>query len=344
MKAIVCDGPESILIDEVDERKPKIHEKIVEPIYGSICGSDIAIAQFHGKKYPGVNPTKENPIILGHEWSGMFNGKLVSSGANIACHGLARFPACKNCTIGRDDQCYDRNRIGFEMPGAFVERMPFPESSIYYAPNGLSAKDACQTEPVSVSVGAVSLLGEVNGEKNVLVYGVGAIGLYALQYSKVMGANNVFAVDISDFRLDLAKKLGADRIINAKNENPVDVILDETNNNGVEVALECTGCPPAFNQTLKSTARLGTVVIVSIYGKELTIDAPFKDMTDKGLTIKNARLSPGNSVRTAISCLADKSIKSVITHEFEMKKAADAFKVAANPEEHKAIKVVIKLK
>jgi threonine dehydrogenase-like Zn-dependent dehydrogenase len=343
MKAILCDGRESIVIGDIEESKPKKHEIIVEPLYGSICGSDIAIAQFHGKSYPGVQPSKENPVILGHEWSGMSGDQLVSSGCNMPCLAQTIYPPCPNCSMGRDDQCFNRGRIGFEFPGAFKEKMPFPAVQVYKVPDGLSAKDASQTEPASVSISAVSMLGEVDGEKDVLIYGAGAIGLYALQYAKVMGANSIFAIDIADFRLDLAKKLGADRVINPKKEDPVQVILDETDGRGVGVALECTGYPPAFNQALKATVRMGTVVIVSIYGGELKIEQPFKDMTDRGLIIKNARLSPGNAVRKAISCLADKSIKSVITHEFKMEEAKKAFEVAANPAENNSIKVVIRI-
>ncbi len=339
----MCVGPESIIVKDIDEPKPKMHEIVVEPMYGSICGSDLAIAQFHGKSYPGVQPSKENPVLLGHEWSGMAGDQLVSSGCVMACHAQAIYPPCPSCSMGRDDQCFYRNRIGFEFLGAFREKMPFPAVLAYKVPDELDAKGASQTEPVSVSISAVSMLGEVDGEKNVLVYGVGAIGLYALQYTKVMGANNIFAVDIADFRLDLAKKLGANKVINANKEDPVQVVMEETDGRGVEIALECTGYSPAFNQALKATARMGTVVIVSIYGGELKIEQPFKDMTDKGLIIKNARLSPGNAVRKAISCLADKSIKPVITHEFKMEEARKAFEVAANPTEHRSIKVVIKI-
>ncbi len=344
MRAILCDGPESIIVKDIQEISPKLNEILIEPVYGSICGSDIAIAQFHGKRYPGIDPTEESPVILGHEWSGLNNGKLVSSGCTLGCYSMEINPPCPSCSIGRDDQCNNRKRIGFELPGAFREKMPFPRVLAYEVPDGLSAKDASQTEPLSVSINAVSMLGKVDGEKDVLVYGSGAIGLYALQYAKVMGARKVFAVDIADFRLDFAKKLGADRVINPNNEDVVNAIMEETEGKGVEVALECTGYPPAFNQTLKATTKMGTVVILSIYGSELKIEEPFKDMTNKGLIIKNARLSPENSVRKAISCLSNRTVKSVITHEFDIDEAKEAFEVASNPDEYEAIKVVIKIK
>ncbi|MCW3976272.1 MAG: zinc-binding dehydrogenase [Candidatus Bathyarchaeota archaeon] len=344
MRAILCDGPESIVVKDIEEPKININESFVEPLYGSICGSDVAIAQFHGKRYPGIEPTKTNPVILGHEWSGLANDKLVSSGCTLGCYSLGVYPPCPSCSIGRDDQCHNRQRIGFELPGAFREKMPFPAVLVYELPKNLSAKDASQTEPLSVSINAVSMLGEIDGEKDVLIYGSGAVGLYALQYAKVMGARSVFAVDIADFRLDFAKRLGAERIINPNKEDVVQAVMEATEGKGVEVALECTGYPPAFAQALKATTKMGTVVILSIYGSELKIEEPFKDMTNKGLTIKNARLGPCNSVRKAISCLSEKSVKPVITHEFDIGEASKAFEVAANPSEHKAIKVVIKIK
>ena len=344
MKALLCNGPESIIIGEIPEPKLAPHEVMIAPLYGSICGSDLAICQFHGKKYPGIEPSPENPVVLGHEWSGLLHERLVSAGCTLGCYGQAIYPPCPSCAIGREDQCYNRKRIGFETRGAFSERLAFPASSIFEAPEGLEAKEASQTEPLSVAVNAVGYLGKVDGEKSVLVWGAGAIGLYAVQYAKVLGSPQIYAVDIADYRLKMAERLGATKTLNPNNENAVRTILEETEGFGVDVALECTGYPPAFNQVIKASKRMATVVIVSIYGKELVIDQPFRDMIDKGLTIKNARLGPANAVRLAMRSLAKGSAKSVITHEFPIEKAEQAFKVAANPEKYEAVKVAIRIR
>jgi len=344
MKAILCNGPESIIVGDVPEPKPAPHEVMVEPLYGSICGSDIAICQFHGKKYPGIEPSPENPVVLGHEWSGQLQGKLVSAGCTLGCHGQAIYPPCPSCAIGREDQCYHRKRIGFETRGAFSQRIAFPASLIFEAPPGLDSRTASQTEPLSVAVNAVGYLGQVDGEKSVLVWGAGAIGLYAVQYAKVLGSPQIFGTDIADYRLKMAEQLGATRVFNVNKEDAVKMILEETNGLGVDVAFECTAYPPAFNQVLKASKRMATVVIVSIYGKELVIEQPFKDMIDRGLTIKNARLGPANAVRLAIKSLASGSVKPVVTHEFQIEKAEEAFRVAANPEKFESVKVAIKIR
>lgn len=344
MKALLCNGPESIIIGEIPEPKLAPHEVMITPVYGSICGSDLAICQFHGKKYPGIEPSPENPVVLGHEWSGLLQERLVSAGCTLGCYGQVIYPPCPSCAIGREDQCYNRKRIGFETQGAFSERLAFPASSIFEAPEGLDAKEASQTEPLSVAVNAVGYLGKVDGEKSVLVWGAGAIGLYAVQYAKVLGSPQIYAVDIADYRLKMAERLGATRTLNPNNEDAARTILEETEGFGVDVALECTGYPPAFNQVIKASRRMATVVIVSIYGKELVIDQPFADMIDKGLTIKNARLGPANAVRLAMRSLAKGSAKSVITHEFPIEKAEQAFKVAANPEKYESVKVAIRIR
>jgi threonine dehydrogenase-like Zn-dependent dehydrogenase len=344
MKAILCNGPESIVIEEIPDPKPAPHEVLVEPLYGSICGSDIAICGFHGKKYPGIEPSPENPVVLGHEWSGLRQGRLVSAGCTLGCHGQAYCPPCPSCAVGREDQCYNRKRIGFEVQGAFSQRIAFPASLVFEAPQGLDARTASQTEPLSVAVNAVEYLGQVDGGKSVLVWGAGAIGLYAMQYAKVLGSQQIFVTDIADYRLRLAEQLGASRVFNVNNVDAVKMILEETDGLGVDVALECTGHPPAFNQVLKASKRMGTVVIVSIYGKELVIEQPFRDMIDKGLTIKNARLGPANAVRLAIKSLANRSVKPLVTHEFRMEEAEEAFRVAANPEKYESVKVAIKIR
>jgi threonine dehydrogenase-like Zn-dependent dehydrogenase len=344
LKALLCNGPESIIIGEIPEPKLAPHEVMIAPLYGSICGSDLAICQFHGKKYPGIEPSPEKPVVLGHEWSGRLQERLVSAGCTLGCYGQALHPPCPSCAIGREDQCYNRKRIGFEIQGAFSERLAFPASSIFEAPKGLEAKEASQTEPLSVAVNAVGYLGRVDGEKSVLVWGVGAIGLYAVQYAKVLGSPQIYAVDIADYRLKMAERLGATKTLNPNTEDAVRTILEETEGFGVDVGLECTGYPPAFNQVLKASKRMATVVIVSIYGKELVIDHPFGDMIDKGLIIKNARLGPANAVRLAMSSLARGSVKSVITHEFPIEKAEEAFKVAANPEKYESVKVAVRIR
>jgi threonine dehydrogenase-like Zn-dependent dehydrogenase len=317
---------------------------MVEPLYGSICGSDVAICQFHGKKYPGIEPSPENPVVLGHEWSGQLQGKLVSAGCTLGCHGQAIYPPCPSCAVGREDQCYNRKRIGFETRGAFSQRIAFPASLVFQAPQGLDPRTASQTEPLSVAVNAVGCLGQVDGEKSVLVWGAGAIGLYALQYAKVLGSPRIFVTDIADYRLRMAEQLGATKVFNVNKGDAVKMILEETNGLGVDAAFECTGYPPAFNHVLRASKRMATVVIVSIYGKELVIEQPFKDMIDRGLTIRNARLGPANAVRLAIKSLANKTVKPVITHEFPIDKAEEAFRVAANPEKFESVKVAIKIR
>jgi len=343
LKAILCKGPESIVVGEIGEPKAAAHEVIVEPLYGSICGSDIAICGFHGKKYPGIDPSPDNPVVLGHEWSGVYDGRLVSAGCTLGCHGQAIYPPCPSCTIGREDQCYNRKRIGFEVQGAFSERMAFPISLLFNVPEGLDAKAASQTEPLSVAVNAVKYLGKVDGGKTVLVWGAGPIGFYVMQYAKVMGSNRIFVVDIAEYRLRMAERLGASRTFNPRKEDPVSLIKEETEGAGVDVAFECTGYAPAFNRVIEASRRMGTVVIVSIYGESLIIEHPFREMTDKGLTIKNARLGPADSVRLALKSLAEGSVKPVITHEFDMDEAERAFTVAANPDRYESVKVVIKL-
>jgi len=344
MKAILCNGPESIVVGDLPEPKPAPHEVLVEPLYGSICGSDIAICQFHGKKYPGIEPSPENPVVLGHEWSGQLQRKLVSAGCTLGCHGQAIYPPCPSCAVGREDQCYNRKRIGFETRGAFSQRIAFPASLVFQAPQGLDPRTASQTEPLSVAVNAVGYLGQVDGEKSVLVWGAGAIGLYALQYAKVLGSPQIFVTDIADYRLRMAEQLGATRVFNVNKEDAVKMILEETNGLGVDAAFECTGYPPAFNQVLRASKRMATVVIVSIYGKELVIEQPFKDMIDRGLTIRNARLGPANAVRLAIKTLASGTVKPVVTHEFPIDKAEEAFRAAANPEKFESVKVAIKIR
>ncbi len=344
MKAILCNGPESIVVEEIPEPRPAPYEVVVEPLYGSICGSDIAICGFHGKKYPGIEPSPENPVVLGHEWSGLRQGRLVSAGCTLGCHGQALYPPCPSGAVGREDQCYNRKRIGFEVHGAFSQRVAFPASLIYEAPQGLDPRTASQTEPLSVAVNAVEYLGQVDGGKSFMVWGAGAIGLYAMQYAKVLGSSQVFVTDIADYRLKLAEHLGATRVFNVNRVDAVKMILEETDGFGVDVALECTGYPPAFNQVLRVSKRMGTVVIVSIYGSELLVEQPFRDMIDRGLTIKNARLGPANAVRLAIKSLAKGSVKPVITHEFRMEEAEEAFRVAADPERHESVKVAIKMR
>ncbi|MCX6660301.1 MAG: hypothetical protein NTX81_07985 [Candidatus Bathyarchaeota archaeon] len=94
MKAIWGHYRESIIIGEVPDPKPVQNEVMIAPSYGSICGSDITICQFHGKKYPGIEPTRERPVVLGHEWSRQLHGRTVSAGCTLGCHGQGSCPPC----------------------------------------------------------------------------------------------------------------------------------------------------------------------------------------------------------------------------------------------------------
>lgn len=269
--------PEDLAPDEV----------LIEVKATSICGTDVHIYTWDDWAKSRVKP----PYVFGHEFGGVVVktgsavrhvkvGDHVSAETHIVCGH------CNACRRGDAHVCLHTQIIGVDSAGCFTKYIKLPATNVWINSQQLSFETASIMEPMGNAVHTV-LSGEIAG-KSVAIVGCGPIGLMAVAVSKASGASRVIALDVNDYRLELAEAMGATDIIRSHRVDPVREILGITRGDGVEVVLEMSGHPVAMQQAFAMVTPGGRISILSLPTHPISIDITnhivFKGITVKGIT------------------------------------------------------------
>lgn len=311
--------------------EPLEGELLVKCIKSSICGSDINLFAWNdvARKIAKV------PFTPGHEGVseiikiGPNCPSEYKTGQTVCCENHFYCGKCYQCLNDQMHICQNLSQYGHgkgTVHGGFSEYSIIPARYAYILKTDLDPELACLLEPFGVSHQGVEKLEPKN--ETVLVQGCGPIGLYAISLCKYFGARKIIATDIVDERLQLAKGLGADVLINGLTENLHDRVLMETDGDGVGRLLEASGAQPLVNQSFKMLRKGGVVVLVGIPKKPLHVEDVIPDFLMKSLTLHTIH---GRRIfHTWEKCeqiLASKAIDiwSTISHRFGMSQWEKAF-------------------
>ena len=325
--AVVAHAADDLRIDDIPLRAPGPDEAVVEIAYGGICGSDLHYWT-HGAAGESI---LRAPMVLGHEVVGTVvtaaaDGIGPLAGTRVAVHpaspagdGVTRYPADRpNLSPGCT---YLGSAARFpHTDGAFVRYATLPTRMLRSLPNGLSLRTAAVIEPASVAWHGVSRAGDVRG-KTVLVIGAGPIGALIIAVLKHAGAAEIVAVDLHDHPLAVARQLGATRTLNATDGDAIAAVQ-------ADVALDSSGSARGLASAVRGTARGGRVVMVGLLP---TGDQPVPmslAITRELELVGSFRFN--DEIDAVIAALADGSlvVDPVITHEYAVADALDAFAVA----------------
>ncbi len=306
-------------LQEVDIPQIKEDEVLIKVKATSICGTDVHIYTWDEWSQSRVHP----PYVFGHEFSGevvetgarvkeIKPGDLVSAETHIVCG------TCQQCLTGQSHICKNTQIIGVDTQGCFAEYVALPAENIWKNPKDMPFDVASVQEPMGNAVHTV-LAGDVAG-KTVAVIGCGPIGIMAAGVAKAAGAARVIALDLNDYRLGLAAKMGADHLINSSKEDPLEVVDKLTGGNGVDVVCEMSGHPIAMNQGFKMVTNGGRVSILSLPVKpveiDITNDVVFKGITVQGITGRLMFKTWQQVSNLLASGRVD--VKPMITHHFPL--------------------------
>jgi len=341
MKAAVISAPYRFTIEDREMERAASGEVLIRVRSVGICGSDV-----HGMEADGGR-RRPPGLIMGHEAAGeiVAVGEGVTGweiGDRVAIDPQLSCGYCHACERGWKNLCENGVTIGSSRKqlthGAMREYIAVPPRQIYRLPEGLSFDEGATLDFVGNAVHVMNRANSKLGD-NILIIGTGAIGLVAVQLAKLRGAGKIFAVDTSPSKLELAKKFGADRVINPLQEDVVAVVKEETGGYGADLVLEMVGLPATYETAIKATKMQGTVMALGFAANEVTL--PIQPLLFNEVTIVGCT---GFSFEgtTVLNMIADGRIdvKPLITHEYPLEEIERGFEVLLDKKSD-AIKVII---
>ena len=227
-----------------------------------ICGSDIHV--YHGK-----HPYTKYPVTQGHEVSGRIAAlgegvKGLRVGQKVTIEPQLTCGKCYPCTHGKYNLCESLKVMGFQTTGTASEYFAVDQSKITPLPEGMSFDEGAMIEPLAVTVHAAKRAGDVAGLR-VCVLGCGPIGILLIQSLKAFGAAKVLATDVSDYRLELARRCGADVAVNTKSADFGQAMLEAFGPDKADIIYDCAGNDITMDQAIQNARKGSTIILVAVY-------------------------------------------------------------------------------
>jgi L-iditol 2-dehydrogenase len=334
MKAIRLHGPADLRLEEMPEPpKPGRGEVLLAVKSVGICGSDL-----HTYQDARIgNTSLGGPLCLGHEFAGVVvavgesaldgNGNALAPNTPVAVDPAQHCGHCEMCQKGHPNLCPNVVFVGlYPHDGALCERMIVPAHTCFPMPPGTDFGEGALLETLGVALHSVDLANIRVGDSAAIV-GAGPIGLCILQVAKLAGAHPIFVSDKLPWRLDLAKKLGATAAFNRDREDVTASVLRETDNRGVDVAIEAAWADRSVQDAADMTRPGGRLVLVGIPGDD-RLTMQHSTARRKGLTVRFARRMKHVYPRAlALYRNGSVDLKSLIGHRFSLRETAKAFEL-----------------
>jgi len=337
MKALVKrHSKPGLWLEDAPEPEIGINDVMIRVDRTGICGTDLHIYKWD----EWAQRTIPVPMVVGHE----FVGEVVDVGSNVvdfrrgdvvSAEGHVVCGRCRNCLAGRRHLCADTKGIGVNRPGAFAEYISVPMTNVWHHDHGIDRDVAAIFDPFGNAV-HTALSFPVLGE-DVLITGAGPIGIMAAAVVKHSGARYIVVTDVNDYRLDLAKRMGATLAVNVKHTSLRDVQKKLSMKEGFDVGLEMSGNPAAFRDMIDNMCHGGKIAILGIPPKEIAIDwnkVIFNMLTLKGIY---GREMYETWYKMTVMLESGLNIKPVITHTFHFTEFEKGFEAMNSGQSGKVI-------
>jgi len=326
-----------IRIQEIPKPKISENEVLVKVAASGICGSDV-MEWYRIKKAP---------LVLGHEIS----GEIVEAGANIKRYKKGdrvfvshHIPCntCNYCLTGHHTACETLHTTNYD-PGGFSEFIRIPslnvDRGIFLLPDEVSFEEGVFIEPLACVIRALRVC-ELQPAQSVAILGGGISGMLHLLAAKALGAGRIIVTDVNEYRLKLAKKLGADGAISAKGDVLAEV-KKHNENRLADLVIVATGALPAFKQSLILTDKGGTVLFFAPTEPGTDLSIPVNEFWRNEMTLKTSYGNSPYDAEVAIELIRSKRVpvKELITHRLKLADTGLGFKLVAEGKE--SMKVII---
>lgn len=258
-------------LSEEEKPEPGMCDVLIKIKKTGVCGTDLHIYNWD----EWSQKTIPVPMRIGHEFYGVVEavGKEVKGfkvGDRVSGEGHLFCGFCRNCRAGKRHLCRKIMGIGCQCPGVFAEYFVMPESNVFRLPDSVTDDQASILDPYGNAVHA-TLEYDLVGE-DVLITGAGPIGLMSVAIARHVGARHIVITDVNDYRLEVARKMGASVAVNTKNTSLVDVMHQLKMIEGFDVGLEMSGNSQAFQAMLDVMNYSGKIAMLGIPAKEFAVD------------------------------------------------------------------------
>ena len=339
MKAVAKTGRHAGLeMIEVPVPRPGPREVLVKVRANSICGTDLHILHWD----PWAEDRMQPPLIIGHELC----GNVVALGEEVEDVALGTYIAaeshivcgrCVFCRTGRGHICRNTRIIGVDRDGAFAEYIALPAENLFAVPADMPPEIATLQENFGNAVHTAFATNMA--ARKVLVTGCGPVGAMVIPVAKAAGARSVFATDVSDYRLDLARRMGATLTLNPLRDDVVARVLEETDGEGVDVLLEMSGAPQAIEAGFRALKFGGEAALLGLPREPMVFDLA-NDVIFKGATVTGIvgrKLWETWYQAAGLQRSGSVHLGEVVTHRFPIDRFADAFACMESGESGKVV-------
>ncbi|MGE5342403.1 MAG: alcohol dehydrogenase catalytic domain-containing protein [Candidatus Omnitrophota bacterium] len=313
-------------------------EILVKVIASGICGSDV-LEWYRIKKAPRVlgHEIAADIVEVGKEVKDYKVGDRVFVAHHIPCN------SCRYCLKGYHTACETLHTTNFD-PGGFAEYLRVPKlnvdhCAVFVLPDEMTYDEGTFIEPLGCVLRGLRVSQFKPGD-SVLVLGSGISGLLQIAAARALGAGRIIATDLNEFRLTIAKEMGADTVIHAS-QPVVEEVIKANGNRGVDLAIVCTGALSAFNQALKAVDRGGVVLCFATTDPDVNLSVPINDFWRDEIKLMPSYGCAPTDALTAIQLIGTKRLplEKMITHRLPMKDIGTGFKLVSDAKE--SIKVII---
>lgn len=337
MKALVKTKPApGIWMEDIPVPEVGHNDVLIEVRKTAICGTDIHIYQWD----EWASETIPVPMAVGHEFCGTIVeiGSEVQGfkiGDRVSGEGHITCGYCRNCRAGRRHLCRNTRGVGVNRPGCFAEYVAIPAFNTFKLPNVISDDMASILDPMGNATHA-ALSFDLVGE-DVLITGAGPIGIMATAIARYAGARHIVITDVNDYRLELARKMGATLALNVERESIDDAMKTLRMEEGFDVGLEMSGHPTAFQDMLRTMHHGGSIALLGIPPHDMAID--WNQVIFKGLTVKGiyGREMFETWYKMSSMLQSGLDVSPVITHHFPASEYLRGFETMESGQSGKVI-------
>jgi threonine 3-dehydrogenase len=337
MKALVKKLAEpGIWLEDVPEPDVGHNDVLIEVSKTAICGTDIHIYQWDD----WAKKTIPVPMAVGHEFSGRIvevgsEVRGLEPGDRVSAEGHITCGVCRNCRAGRRHLCINTVGVGVNRPGAFAEYISVPAFNVFKLPDAITDDMAAILDPLGNAT-HTALSFDLVGE-DVIITGAGPIGIMAVAICRYAGARHVVITDVNDYRLDLARQMGASRTLNVSRDSIDDAMQSLGMTEGFDVGMEMSGQPSALRELLRVMHHGGNVALLGIPPEDTAID--WNQVIFKGLVVKGiyGREMFETWYKMASMLQSGLDVGPIITHHFALADYSEAFETMSSGRSGKVV-------